>query len=119
MKRTLLLSALLLIMTLTYAQDLKKSAQEHFNEENWEGAIKDYKKYLKKNQKDSSAWYALGGTYAKAELYDKAIESFDKSKETNFSIFFVTYSKATNYVKMGDNEKALESLQARVVALER
>ena len=110
MKKTLLTLALSVMTFVVLSQDLKKSAQEHFNNEEWAEAIKDYKKYLKKNKSDSSVWYALAGTYAKAEQFGEAIESFEKAKETNFSILFVAYSMAKVYAKTKNEGKMLAAL---------
>jgi len=105
-----LLIILILISNTTFSQDLKESANEHVKKENWESAIKDYKKYLKKNEKDSSAWYALGGTYVKAGQFEKALESYQKAKEKNFSINFISVSSARVYAKMKDETKMLAML---------
>ncbi len=108
MKRLLFL--LYLISSAVFAQDLKQSAQTHFNNQDWEAAAKDYKKYLKKNENDSSAWYSLGGSYLRLDQYEKAIESFEKAKETNFSIFFVSYSMGKTYALMKNEVKMLIAL---------
>lgn len=108
MKNILLL--LTLVSSHLFAQDLKKTAQYHFNNQEWDAAAKDYKRYLKKNENDSSAWYKLANSYVNLKQYEAAISSFEKAQETNFSINFVSYSLSKMYAVMNNELKMLEAL---------
>jgi len=101
---------LLLLITALHAQDINK-ANEYFNQQNWKAAQKEFIRHLKKNKSDSSAWYSLGKSQIHLGLYEEAVESLKKAKETNFSIPFVSYNLAKAYALKGDTENSLKSLK--------
>ena len=93
------------------AQDLKASAQNHFSNQNWEAAIKDYKKYLKKNEGDSSDYYNLAFSSAKMKKYEEAIKYFKKAKDKNFPQGFIYYGTAKAYALLQDESNMLSMLK--------
>lgn len=93
-------------------QGTKESATEKFNAQDWAGAAKDYSKYLKKNDSDSSAWYSLAMCQKSLGDYDKSIASFQKAKDRNFNANFADYGIAKAYTLKGDSEKMYTTLEA-------
>ncbi|GAB4231511.1 MAG: hypothetical protein Tsb0034_03910 [Ekhidna sp.] len=93
MKSTLT-SLLFLICLSAFSQTLLESATEKFNNQKWAEASKDFTKYLKKENQDSSAWFGLGVCQRNLGEYLPALESFKKAKSTNFNPFIVDYNIA-------------------------
>jgi len=101
---------LLLLITALHAQDINK-ANKYYSQQNWKAAQKEFIKYLKKNKSDSSAWYSLGKSQMQLGLYEEAVESLKKAKETNFSIPFVSYNLAKAYALNGNSKSSLQTLE--------
>jgi tetratricopeptide (TPR) repeat protein len=63
-------------------------------------AIKLYKKYLKKNETDSSAWFKLGKAFNDSEQYPEAVEAYQKAIDNNFykvyTLLFIARAHALN-----------------------
>jgi len=114
MKKIFTLITLLALATFSFGQELKATADEQFGNQEWQAAAKNYKKYLKKNESDSSAWYNLGKSQLQLASYDDAIESFQMASETNFSAPFVAYNLAKAHALNKDKDKALKTLQKGV-----
>lgn len=110
MKNILLLT--FLISFTAFSQDLKQSATQKFNNQDWPGAAKDFTKYLKKNKDDSSAWYGLAMSQMNLEQYDVSLESFAKARSTNFNFNFVDLNVAKIYATINENEKMFATLEA-------
>ncbi len=109
--KQLLLITLLCFSAVAFSQELKKSAQEKFNNQDWAGAAKDYTKYLKKNKTDSAAWYSLGMCQINLEDYDGSIKSLTTAKETNFNKHLVNFNLAKIYSKKNDPDNMLATLE--------
>ena len=109
-KILLLLSCIISIQVM--GQSLIESANTKFGNQDWEGAIKDFTKYLKKEKADSSAWYNLAMSYKNLENYDKSIESFRKAKETNFNQYFVDFNLAKVYALQDDTNNMYKTLES-------
>ena len=101
---------LFIIPTFIFAQKDRESADTFFNNQDWSQAIKSYNKYLKKNKRDSMAWFRVGKSYASMKEYDKAIESFDQSLSTNFYPSYVHFNKAKTYAVMMKPDEMYQSL---------
>lgn len=99
---------LFLLLSTIYIQGISQSLVENantkFGNQDWEGAVKDYTKYLKKNKSDSSAWYSLAMSYKNLENYDKAIESFKIARQTNFNQYFVDFNLSKVYALQDDTK---------------
>lgn len=109
MKKYILLP-FLLISTLTVGQDLKKSADEYFNKQQWMQAAETYSNYLNPNTCDSSAWYKLGYSYLQLNEYQKALDALKKAEEQKFPVSFTALSIAKAHLGAGNKEKAIASL---------
>jgi tetratricopeptide (TPR) repeat protein len=109
MKKLLLI--LLVISNQSFSQSLKQSALKNYNNQNWEAAAKEYLKYLKKNDGDSSDWYNLAMSKAKLKDFNKAIEFFKESEKRNFTPAFVYYNIAKSYAQMNDEANLINALQ--------
>ena len=106
---------LLLIFVLTCqsanSQDLLESANEKFTNEDWSGAAKDFKKYLKKNDADSAAWYSLGMSQFNLEQYENAVSSLSTAKDRNFNPHAADINIAKAWIKSGATEKMYSALE--------
>ncbi|MFY0605573.1 MAG: tetratricopeptide repeat protein [Cyclobacteriaceae bacterium] len=91
---------LIIIPSFLFAQQSREVADSLFNNQKWSEAIKSYKKYLKKNEQDSMAWYRVAKSYAGIKNYEKALESFDQALATNFFPSYVHFNKAKTYAAM-------------------
>ncbi len=92
------------------AQDLKKTALNSFNNQKWEEAAKNYQKYLKKNDGDSSDWYNLAIAKSRLEEYEDAIKYFKEAKERNYNKQFIYWGISKSYAMMKDLTNMLTSL---------
>jgi tetratricopeptide (TPR) repeat protein len=111
MKNILLSTILLFHLQLVAQENLKQSAQTKFNNQEWEASAKDYKKYLKKNNTDSSAWYSLAVSQLRMEQYQESVKSFKEAKRTNFSPTFVLYNMGKAYAFLEDQSNMINSLK--------
>lgn len=94
-----------------FAQDLKLSADDQFAAQNWAEASKSYKKHLKKNKNDSSAWYNLGVSQMQLKNYRASIESLKKASENNFAFNFVQFTLSKIYALAGQPEEMYTNLE--------
>ena len=108
--RKLLLILTILTFQLTAQTELSKSALESFNNQEWEESIKLYKKYLKKNKTDSSAWYNLAMSQMNNGAYEDALSSFEKAKETKYSIILVSYNQGKTNALLKNETEMLKHL---------
>lgn len=105
---------ILILMLITgplLAQGLKQSALDHFNNQQWEAASNDYLKYLKKNDKDSSAWYNLGFCQMKLKNHEQSIQYYNEAKKRNFNPFFVDFSISKSHALNNDTKAMLNALK--------
>ena len=109
MKNTLLLLMVFFITTLS-AQSLKESALEKFNNQQWEEAAKDYLKYLKENEGDSSDWYLLAISKSRLNEYKDAIKYFTEAKELNYNAGRCYWGIAKSYALLDEKDNAMASL---------
>lgn len=102
---------LYLLSFMVSAQDLKSEADNHYNAKEWNSAIKGYKKYLRKNASDSSAWYRLAFSQYQTAQYEEALKNFDEALNTHFYPGYTLYAKSKVWISMDQKEKALGTLQ--------
>ena len=94
-----------------HSQELLTSATAHFNNQEWSAAAKDFKKYLKRNDQDSAAWYGLGMSQLNLEAFEDAIASLKAAGERNFNQNLVTINIAKAWIKTGNEEKMYLALE--------
>ena len=98
--------------SVTHAQqtDLQK-ANAAMGLQKWDEAVKSFGKHLKKNPKDSSAWFSKGICAVKAKDYKTAISDLEKAQSLNFpNIAGISINLAQCYSKTEQKEKAFEAL---------
>lgn len=110
MKRTLYTIFILTVVSQLIAQDLKISALDHFNKQQWKEAAKDYSKYLKKSDGDSSDWYNLALSKARLSQYDDAIKYYKEAQKRNYPVPFIAIGLAKAYAAKKDIPKMIASL---------
>ncbi len=113
MKRIALIILSVSTLSLT-AQDLKKSALESFNKQEYEAAAKAYTKYLKKNDGDSSDWYNLAFSQNNLGKHDDAIKSFQEARKRNYSAPFIYFGTAKAYALKKDEASMLSTWREAV-----
>lgn len=101
---------LLLFCFAASAQDLREAADENYRNEQWVEAASDYKKYVKKHDKDSAAWYRLAYCQYKMKEYDQSLKNYDQALSTNFFPGYTLYSKAKVYVRLKDQQRLFSTL---------
>lgn len=99
-----------LIAGMAVSQELKSVADEYYQQEKWTEAGKAYKKYLKKNDQDSSAWYRLAYSQYKTGRYDEALGNYDKALSGNFYPGFTLYQKSKVYAALSQTSLMYETL---------
>ena len=81
------------------------------NQDDFEGAIRFYKKALEINPKDSWALNSMGGIALEQEKWDEAISWFDQSIAINPKFANPYYGKSHAYVGKLEPNKALASIE--------
>lgn len=81
------------------------------NKDDFEGAIRFYKKALEINPKDSWAINSMGGIALEQEKWDEAINLFDQSIAINPKFANPYYGKSHAYVGKLEPNKALASIE--------
>jgi tetratricopeptide (TPR) repeat protein len=115
--RLLILPTTIIFTLLTsplLAQDLKQSALDHFNNQQWEAASNDYLEYLKKNDIDSSAWYNLGYSQMQLKSYLQAIKYYTEAKKRNYNFNVVNFSISKAHALNGDVKSMFAALKEGV-----
>lgn len=111
MKRFLLLFTFLSCQLMALqAQNLKESALEKFNNQEWEAAAKDYLKYLKKSDGDSADWYNLAIAYSRQEKHEDAVKYYREALERKYNVQFIYWGISKSYAMMKDESKMLDAL---------
>lgn len=110
MKRSLYLICAVFLFNSALAQDLKKSAQDHFTKQEWAEASKAYRKFLKKNEGDSLDWYRLAVSQLQLAEYDKAIEAYREAQKKKFPPAFVYFGMSKSYALKKDKGKLMTTL---------
>ncbi|ELR71558.1 hypothetical protein C900_02473 [Fulvivirga imtechensis AK7] len=95
-----------------FAQDIKETADKHFNDRDWEKAATAFEQYLRTNATDSTAWYNLAFSNMKLKKYDDAIAFYNKAEEYNFPISNVSINRAKSYLLKGDRAQAIAELKS-------
>ncbi|OEK04188.1 hypothetical protein BFP71_11940 [Roseivirga misakiensis] len=95
---------------MVFCQDLKESALDYFNKQEWKAAEKTYKQYLKNAPKDSLAWYNLAISNFKTHDYKSAIKHFTKARENNFPAPNIVIGLSKTYAEQGDKENLMKTL---------
>lgn len=106
-----ILIALTIICFQSFSQGTLESANQKYGSQDWAGAVKDYKKHLKKNDSDSSAWYYLALSQKNLEEFEASLESFAKAKETNFNSTFVDLNVAKIHASSKDSDRMYTTLE--------
>lgn len=94
-----------------YGQSLKETADMHFGASEWKEAVRDYMKFLKEDNSDSSALYNLGYCMEVTGKYDEAIRYFQEAAKNGFPGNYVNFSLAKSYALKGDREGSLAVLE--------
>ncbi len=81
------------------------------NQDDFEGAIRFYKKALEINPKDSWAINSMGGIALEQEKWDEAINLFDQSIAINPKFANPYFGKSHAYVGKSEPDKALASIE--------
>ena len=109
MKKILLL--LILVSSQLMAQDLKQAALDNYNNQKWEAAAKNYLKYLKKNDGDSSDWYNLAISKSRLEEYNDAVKYFEEAKSRNYNKQFIYVGISKAYAAAKDEANMMSTLK--------
>ena len=108
---TILLAALL-TGSYAIAQTLEEAAAL-YAESNWQGAADAYQAVVDNDPEDSTAWFGLAQSYHQLGEYGQAERAYQMAEETGFpTILRVYYHLGRVYMSMGDEEKALEQIEA-------
>lgn len=110
MKRHLYTLCFVLLSGSLLAQELKTSALEHFNKQEWEAAAKDYLGYLKKQSGDSLDWYNLAISKARLSEHKDAIKYYKEAKKRNFPAPFVYVGMSRAYASLKDAKNLMKTL---------
>ena len=105
-----------IITTFNMAQTDKNKANEYYNNQNWEEAVKAYSAITEEEPENSQAWFRLGSSYFNLEKYSKALPALETANEKGFFPFFVRYQIASAYSLLNENEKAMDWLSKAVEA---
>jgi len=106
LRRTTIPSFLLLIPLLSFQHPLSVEAstgEEAFNQQNYIAASKFYSEKLLKHPDDARLHFNLGTAQYKNNLYDQAIESFEKSLHSDDPSLqkMAYYNRANSYYQKG------------------
>ena len=112
MKCLMLLFTSILGVTIVSSQELLENANEKFNNQDWIGAAKMYTKYLKKNDRDSAAWFGLGMSQFNLEDYESAVASLNDAKQRKYNKHAVDINIAKAWIKNGSIEEMYNSLES-------
>jgi len=85
-----------------------------YEDEDYEGAEKNFIKALEFNSENPTYNHFLGKTYLKMERYDEAITYFDKARALNPDMPNLKYDTAFLFYKMSDYVKAADLFSAIV-----
>lgn len=88
--------------------------QVFFQKEDYDNAIKSYKKALRKDKAFAFAWDMLGYSYRRNEDYKEAIKAYDKSLALDPKGKMPLTNKPIAYALLGDLDKAIEGYQAYI-----
>ncbi|MTI22559.1 tetratricopeptide repeat protein [Fulvivirga sp. RKSG066] len=86
------------------------AGDKHFNNQEWQEAIKAYTKHLKKNSADSAALFKTAQAYLNLNQYEQALEYFQQAESSNYSVNATTLGKAQVYLAQDQNEEALATI---------
>lgn len=96
----------------------KKKALEYYDEgqaffqkEDYDNAIKSYKKALRNDSKFAFAWDMLGYSYRKNENFEEAIKAYNKSLALDPKGKMPLTNKPIAYALLGNLDKAIEGYQ--------
>jgi tetratricopeptide (TPR) repeat protein len=105
-----------LILRNHIVSDLKTSAQEHINHQEFKEAIHDFQESIKLlTQTDNSeeelinTYRMRGHLYSQLKLYDRALQDFDKALKISSENHYLTYcERGYTHHALKDTEKAIE-----------
>lgn len=110
MRSSTIFTFLLFITIQTIGQDLKQTAIEQFNKQDFESAAKTYSQFLKENEGDSLDWYNLAVSSARISDHIEALNYFKEAGKRNFPSAFVSYGMAKSYAALKEETKMIEAL---------
>jgi tetratricopeptide (TPR) repeat protein len=80
----------------------------------YEEAIKDFKKALELNPKYAGAYNNRGNVYHELKQYKKAIEDYKEALELNPNLTVTYYNRGIAYCKLNKTEEAIEDYNAAI-----
>ena len=103
-------------------QQLKRNIENSYQSKAWklylakdyDGAIKEFEKYIKKNKNNFFAYSGLGWSYYKKKDYDKAIQSFQTIIELDPNPHESYDGLGLIYYELKDYDKAIEALEKAI-----
>ncbi|OEK01375.1 hypothetical protein BFP97_07525 [Roseivirga sp. 4D4] len=110
MRQTTLLTFLLFIAIQTFGQDLRQTALDQYNKQDFKAAAKTYQQYLKENEGDSLDWYNLAVSSARISDHVEALDYFKEAKKHNFPPAFISFGMAKSYAALKEETKMIEVL---------
>ena len=87
-----------------------EKADELFAAQKWDAAATAYEQAAKENPQNGRAWYRLGLARHNLKQWKEAITAFEHAEENTFAVPTARYNIATCYARMGEKEKAFDSL---------
>lgn len=91
---------------------LKHRGMAYFASNDYDSALKDFKKSTEYDPNSFRSFYYMGIVYSVQGSYGKAVDAFSKSLDINEFQSHARYRRAVAYSKTGEDEKALEDLSA-------
>ena len=110
----LLAAGLLTSLVLSHAMaQTREDADALYVESKWQEAADAYQAVVTGNPQDSAAWFGLAQANHQLEKYGQAAKAYRKAEETGFQpVLRINYHLARAYMSMGEDDKALEQIEA-------
>lgn len=94
------------------AQDLTRSdARIAYNNQEYDIAIKNFRKVIAQNPNDGESWHFLGLSLLNIKNYDEAITAFTAALKVKFVPYNCYYNIACAYANKGNTDDALKFLE--------
>ncbi|HKJ15773.1 MAG TPA: tetratricopeptide repeat protein [Xanthomonadales bacterium] len=104
--------AVVAVSSCVQAQNIE-DANALYAESEWGEAAVAYEAIVESSPEDSAAWFGLAQSYHQLENYQAAESAYLKAQESGFQpVLRVHYHLGRVYMSMGDQEKALEQIEA-------
>ncbi len=111
MKRIIYIISMFAMIGQLVGQELKTTALQHFNNQEWKEAAKNYSKYLKKNNGDSSDWYNLAFSKTQLSQYTDAIKYYKEARKRNYPAPFIVIGLSKAYALSNDQQSMFATLE--------